>query len=401
VGRPDHETSEKWRSRRDTTRTPRARLADVSDDLPHADDAFDAFDAFGADGADADADGSTEPQNADQHGLPAADRPTRDDLRAAEVFAAHRRLLISVAYRVLGRHADAEDVVQEAWLRWSGTDAANNSTYVSVDDPKAFLVTVVTRLAIDQLRKAQTRKEAYVGPWLPEPVLTDAAAGVGVGLGSAAAVGAADAADRVVLDDTVSLAMLLVMETLSPLERAVFVLREAFDYSFAEIATMLERTEPAVRQLLVRARNHVQDKRPRYPLDDASRRSIADRFLSACTGGDIKPLLELLAPDVVMTADGGGVVNMARRPVEGADEVARFLLGIARLFAKFVAEGVDYQLLPSPVGVNGSPALVALLDGRVWAVYTLELDAEGRITDILGVGNPAKLDAVQRLADMV
>jgi RNA polymerase sigma-70 factor (ECF subfamily) len=323
------------------------------------------------------------------------DRPAATDVRAAETFAAHRRLLISVAYRVLGRHADAEDVVQEAWLRWSGTD------YASVDDPKAFLVTVVTRLAIDQLRKAQTRKESYVGPWLPEPVLTGAVSGVGVGAGSAAARGAADVADRVVLDDTVSLAMLLVMETLSPLERAVFVLREAFDYSFAEIGTMLERSEPAVRQLLVRARNHVHEKRPRYPLDDAARRSIADRFLAACTSGDIKPLLELLAPDAVLTSDGGGVVNMARRPVAGADAVANFLNGLGRLLAKSIAEGGGYQLYAAPIGVNGAPALVALLDGEVWAVYTLELTEDGRIGGIFGVGNPAKLSAVRSLAGLV
>ena len=352
-------------------RTPPTTLNSVSDDLPHADPS------------------DTSAEHTDP------DRPAESDRRAAETFAAHRSLLIAVAYRVLGRYADAEDVVQESWLRWSGTDHA------SVADPKAFLVTVVTRLAIDQLRKAQTRKESYVGPWLPEPVITDATPGVGIGAGSAAASGAADVADRVVLDDTVSLAMLLVMETLSPLERAVFVLREAFDYSFAEIATMLERSEPAVRQLLVRARNHVHEKRPRYPLDDASRRSIADRFLAACASGDIKPLLEILAPDVVLTSDGGGVVTMARRPVHGAAAVANFINGLGRLLAKATAEGVDWELHTAPVGINGAPALVALLDGRVWAVYTLDVDEDGRISGIFGMGNPAKLRAVQGLADMV
>jgi RNA polymerase sigma-70 factor (ECF subfamily) len=310
------------------------------------------------------------------------DLPAAEEIRAAETFDAHRRLLIAVAYRVLGRYADAEDVVQEAWLRWSGTDT------VSVADPQAFLVTVTTRLAIDQLRKAQTRKESYVGPWLPEPVLAEA-------------VDPRDlpsAEDRVVRDDTVSLAMLLVMETLSPLERAVFVLREAFDYSFAEIAAMLDRTEPAVRQLLVRARNHVHEKRQRYPLDDGARRSIAENFLAACTGGDIRPLLALLAPDVVMVADGGGVVSAARRPVEGADNVARFLLGIVRKYSELIAGGAELAVEVAPAGVNGTPAVVAHLDGRVVYVYALELDEEGRIAEVYGMANPAKLTAVQSLA---
>lgn len=310
------------------------------------------------------------------------DQPTAEDIRAAETFDAHRRLLVAVAYRVLGRYADAEDVVQEAWLRWSGTDTG------AVADPQAFLVTVTTRLAIDQLRKAQTRKESYVGPWLPEPVLAEA-------------VDPRDppsTEERVVRDDTVSLAMLLVMETLSPLERAVFVLREAFDYSFAEIAAMLDRTEPAVRQLLVRARAHVQAKRQRYPLDDGARRSIAENFLAACTGGDIRPLLALLAPDVVMLSDGGGVVNAARRPVLGADKVARFLLGIVRKYSDLIASGVDLRVEAAPAGVNGAPAVVAAVDGEVLYVYTLELDEEGLVTDVFAIANPAKLSAVQSLA---
>lgn len=310
------------------------------------------------------------------------DQPAAGGIRAAETFDAHRRLLIAVAYRVLGRYADAEDVVQDAWLRWNGADAD------AVEDPKAFLVTVTTRLAIDQLRKAQTRKESYVGPWLPEPVLA----------GAVDPRDAASAEDRVVRDDTVSLAMLLVMETLSPLERAVFVLREAFDYSFAEIAAMLDRSEAAVRQLLSRARSHVHEKRSRYPLDDGARRGIAENFLAACTGGDIRPLLALLAPDVVLVADGGGVVSAARRPVEGADNVARFVLGIVRKYAEAVAKGQDLGIEVVPDGVNGAPAIIAHLDGRVVYVYTLELDERGLVTDIFGMANPAKLAAVQGLA---
>ncbi|MEY9888692.1 RNA polymerase sigma-70 factor (ECF subfamily) [Catenulispora sp. MAP12-49] len=308
------------------------------------------------------------------------DLPTWDDTKAAEVFNAHRRLLTSVAYRVLGRWSDAEDVVQDAWLRWSAAD------YASVEDPKAFLVTVTTRLAIDQLRKAQTRKESYVGPWLPEPVLTRDAVDT-----------APDAADRVVLDDTVSLAMLLVMETLSPLERAVFVLREAFDYSFAEIAAMLDRTEAAVRQLLVRARNHVHDKRPRYPLDDVKRQSIAERFLAACVGGDVAPLLEMLSPEVTVISDGGGVVKAATRPVVGLDNVSRFLLGIAKKYEKFVEDGMAIRMEIAPIGINGDPALIAYADDKVLYVYALDLDEDGKIRTVFAMANPEKLSGVRAL----
>jgi RNA polymerase sigma-70 factor (ECF subfamily) len=176
------------------------------------------------------------------------------------------------------------------------------------------------------------------------------------------------------------------------------VLREAFDYSFGEIAAMLDRTEPAVRQLLVRARNHVQEKRSRYPLDDGMRRSIAENFLAACTGGDIRPLLALLAPDVQLVADGGGVVTAARRPVVGADNVARFLLGIAEKYAKLIGEGEGMQLAIVPGGINGAPALIAHSAGQVFYVYALELDETGRVTDVFGMANPGKLGAVQSLA---
>ncbi|HTJ34734.1 MAG TPA: RNA polymerase sigma factor SigJ, partial [Dactylosporangium sp.] len=258
---------------------------------------------------------------------------------AAQIFSEHRERLAGVAYRVLGRIADVEDVVQDAWLRWSTVDLD------SVDDPEAYLVRVATRLAIDRLRSAQARREAYVGPWLPEPMLTSP-----------------DVADSVALNDSVSTAMLLVLESLSPLERAVFVLREAFDYSFAEIAAMLDRTEAAVRQLLVRARNHVHDKRPRYPLDDVKRQSIAERFLAACVGGDIAPLLELLSPDVTVISDGGGVVSAATRPVVGLDHVSRFLLGIVDKYTKYIEAGQDIRIEIAKYGVNGDPAIIAYAD---------------------------------------
>jgi RNA polymerase sigma-70 factor (ECF subfamily) len=203
----------------------------------------------------------------------------------------------------------------------------------------------------------------------------------------------------VVLDDTVSLAMLLVMETLSPLERAVFVLREAFDYSFAEIAAMLDRTEAAVRQLLVRARAHVHEKRPRYPLDDVKRRSIAERFLAACVGGDVAPLLEMLSPDVTVIADGGGVVSAATRPVVGLDHVSRFLLGIVDKYTKFVEEGQDIRIEIAKAGVNGDPALIAFADDKILYVYTLDLDEDGKIRTVFAMANPVKLDGVRALEE--
>jgi RNA polymerase sigma-70 factor (ECF subfamily) len=191
--------------------------------------------------------------------------------------------------------------------------------------------------------------------------------------------------------------MLLVMETLSPLERAVFVLREAFDYSFAEIAAMLDRTEAAVRQLLVRARTHVHEKRPRYPLDDVKRQSIAERFLAACVGGDIAPLLELLSPDVTVISDGGGVVSAATRPVVGLDHVARFLLGIVHKYAKYIEDGMDIRIEIAPIPVNGAPAIIAYADDKVLYVYTLDLDEDGKIHTIFAMANPEKLAGVRTL----
>jgi RNA polymerase sigma-70 factor, ECF subfamily len=303
------------------------------------------------------------------------DLPTGEATRAAEVFNEHRGLLVAVAYRVLGRHADAEDVVQDAWLRWSGAETA------SVDDPKAYLVTVTTRLAIDQLRKAQTRKESYVGPWLPEPLVTDPR----------------DASEKAVLDDTVSMAMLLVMETLSPLERAVFVLREAFDYGYGEIAAMLDKSEPAVRQLVTRARAHVQERRPRFPADETARRRVSENFLAACTGGSVERLMALLAPGVVVTSDGGGVVSAARRPVLGAENVARFFVGYIGKAGKLIAEGQDVRLAVAASGVNGCPAVAILLDSAPVYLYILDLDENGLVREVFTVANPAKMTGVAQL----
>ena len=210
-----------------------------------------------------------------------------------DVFEEHRPVLMGVAYRMLGRVADAEDVVQEAWLRWSGADRSE------VREPRAYLVRVTTRLAIDRLRQVKARGETYVGPWLPEPYVTDFGDTV------------PDTAEQAVLADSVSLAVLVVLESLSPLERAVFVLREAFGYPYADIAAMLDRGEPAVRQLAGRARRHVEERRPRYEVDPAERRDLTERFLAAAGGGDLEGLMSLLAPDVRLVGDSGGKVQGA------------------------------------------------------------------------------------------
>jgi RNA polymerase sigma-70 factor (ECF subfamily) len=281
-----------------------------------------------------------------------------------DVFEQHRPVLLGVAYRVLGRVADAEDVVQDAWLRWSGGDRSG------VREPRGYLVRVTTRLAIDRLRRIKARGETYVGPWLPEPYVTDFGETV------------PDAAERAVLADSVSLAVLVVMESLSPLERAVFVLREAFGYPYADIAAMLDREEPAVRQLAGRARRHVEERRPRYEVDPAQRRDLTERFLAAAAGGDLEALLELLAPDVSLIGDSGGKSRAPLRVLHGADKVGRFLLGAAR---KGVPD-FSCRLLET----NGGPALLALSGGRPDSVFQLDV-AEGRIRTVYIIRNPDKL----------
>ncbi len=278
---------------------------------------------------------------------------------AARIFAEHRDRLIGVAYRVLGRVTDAEDVVQDAWLRWSDVDPAG------VDDPEAYLVRVTTRLAIDRLRSAQVRREAYVGPWLPEPLLTSA-----------------DVADDVALADSVSTALLVVLETLSPLERAVFVLREAFGYPHAEIAGIVGRSEPAVRQLARRAREHVDARQQRYDTDQATRRRVTEGFLAACVGGDLDRLMRLLAPDVTMVSDGGGLAPAPRKAIHGPELVARALVTFAG------------RMPPDPttvlVELNGAPGIVVRSAGAPAAAVSLHL-VDGLVRTIHLVSNPAKL----------
>ncbi|MFJ9978266.1 RNA polymerase sigma-70 factor [Streptomyces cyaneofuscatus] len=283
---------------------------------------------------------------------------------ATDVFEEHRPVLTGVAYRMLGRVADAEDVVQEAWLRWSS--AAQDG----VREPRAFLVRITTRLAIDRLRHLKSRREAYVGPWLPEPVVTDFGAAV------------PDAAERAVLADSVSLAVLVVLESLSPLERAVFVLREAFGFPYAEIATALDRTEAAVRQLAGRARRHVDGRKPRYDVDPGERRDLTERFLAAASGGSIEQLMALLAPDVRLVSDAGGKAKAARRVIETADKVGRFLAAVGQ------EVGPDWDMRVAEF--NGGPAVACFVGGKPDTFFQVEI-RDGAIQCIYIVRNPDKL----------
>ena len=219
-----------------------------------------------------------------------------------EAFVAHRALLFTVAYEMLGSAADAEDVVQETWLRWA--DVAHDE----VRDPRAYLVRVTTRLALNRLRTLARRRESYVGPWLPEPLLTGP-----------------DVAEDVELADSVSTAMLLVLETLTPTERAVFVLREVFDVPYDEIATAVDKSPDAVRQVAHRARSHVLARRPRQEVTRAEQDRVIERFVAAAATGDLQSLLDVLSPDVVLVTDGGGHKKAALRPILGRDKALRFL----------------------------------------------------------------------------
>ncbi|MEU9847009.1 RNA polymerase sigma-70 factor [Streptomyces sp. NPDC047985] len=286
---------------------------------------------------------------------------------ATDVFETHRPVLIAVAYRMLGRIADAEDVVQEAWLRWSSASRED------VREPRAYLVRITTRLAVDRLRQVRSQREAYVGPWLPEPLVTDFGPSV------------PDTAERAVLADSVSLAVLVVLESLSPLERAVFVLREAFGFPYTEIATALERSEAAVRQLAGRARRHVEERRPRYDVDPAQRRDLTERFLAAAAGGDIERLLAMLATDVRLVGDSGGKAKAPLRVIEGADKVGRFLCATVH------GRTQDFDI--RAVELNGGPGLLVLSGGMPDSVVQIEV-RNGLVQCVYIVRNPDKLTGV-------
>jgi RNA polymerase sigma-70 factor (TIGR02957 family) len=265
---------------------------------------------------------------------------------------------------MLGSAADAEDVLQETWLRWAGVDLA------AVRDRRAYLVRITTRQALTRLRTLGRRKESYVGTWLPEPLLT-----------------APDVADDVELAESVSMAMLLVLETLTPTERAVFVLREVFDLSYEEIAEAVGKSATAVRQIAHRAREHVAARRPRGAVTSAETRDALGAFQRAAVTGELQSLLDILAPDVVFLGDGGGVKQAVRAPVVGADKVARLLaLGLRR---------IAVEALVQPAQVNGYPALIIRIDGEIDTVIAVRID-DGLVTGLYAVRNPAKLSHMEQ-----
>ncbi len=273
-------------------------------------------------------------------------------------FVTHRSLLFTVAYEMLGSAADAEDVVQETWLRWDDVDRAG------VRDARAYLVRIVTRQALNRLRTLARRREDYVGQWLPEPLMT-----------------APDAADDVELAESVSIAMLTVLETLGPVERAVFLLREVFEMQYDEIADAVGKSEPAVRQIAHRARDHVAARRPRMSVSREEQEAAVEKFQRALATGELQAMLDVLAPDVVLTADGGGVVPAAIRPLTGAKTVARQLLRFSAL-----APGANI----APAWFNGAPALRVDPSGEFNTAISLTVEG-GRITRIYAIRNPAKL----------
>ena len=279
---------------------------------------------------------------------------------ATEGFVAHRNLLFTVAYEMLGSAADAEDVLQETWLRWAGVDLG------TVRDQRAYLVRITTRQALSRLRALGRRKESYVGPWLPEPLLT-----------------APDVAEDIELANSVSMAMLLVLETLTPTERAVFVLREVFDLAYDEIAEAVGKSPAAVRQIARRARAHVAARLPRGVVSPAQTQDALEAFRLAVETGDLQSLLDTLAPDVVFLSDGGGVKQAALAPVAGADPVARILGRI----------GAAASLQPAQV--NGYPALIIRLNGEIDTVIAVRIDG-GLITGLYAVRNPGKLSHMER-----
>ncbi len=286
---------------------------------------------------------------------------------ATSAFVRHRDLLFTVAYEVLGSAADAEDVLQETWLRWVAVDLDQ------VREPRAYLVRVTTRQALNRLRTARRRREAYVGQWLPEPLLTTP-----------------DVAEDVELAEALSTAMMLVLETLSPTERAVFLLREVFDVGYDEIAEAVDRSTAAVRQVAHRARRAVEARRPRHVPSPAETRAALTSFRRAVETGDLQGLLDVLAPDVAMIADGGGKVQAILRPVVGADAVARLVLGG---LGKAGRKGIT--LTAEPTVVNGSPALVLHSTLGLDGVLTVRLEGD-RIAAMYYVRNPDKLARLDR-----
>jgi RNA polymerase sigma-70 factor (ECF subfamily) len=289
-----------------------------------------------------------------------------------ETFEACRPKLFGVAYRMLGSASEAEDVVQDAWLRYAA------ATRDDVRSPEAFLTTIVTRLCLDRLKSARATREEYVGAWLPEPLLTDAAAGP---------------EQTAALAESVSLAFMVLLETLTPEERATFLLREIFEYDYDAIAAMLDTTTANCRQLFHRAKAHLQDRKPRFREAARDKRQLVGRFMAALRDGDAAGFTSVLAEDVGLWSDGGGKVSAARRPIFGRDQVSQLMLGIRRSAG---ALGYDLrQIRMQIVDVNGEPALALHIDDRIDSIYTFEFGEPG-ITALRIIRNPDKLRYIER-----
>ena len=286
---------------------------------------------------------------------------------ATALFEQHRATLVGAAYRILGSRVEAEDVVQDAWLRWAGVD------HDTIEEPRAYLLTVTSRLALTRLRRLSARRESYVGPWLPEPVASSE---------DPRADGAAAAEQA----DEVSMAMLIVLESLSPLERTAFVLTEVFGLSAPEVAQALGRNAAAVRQLVHRARSHVRARRPRQATSAEQHHEVVQRFMAAATGGDVEALLEVLAPDVVLVSDGGGIRRAALRPIHTADKVLRWMLGV-------LSRARANQVVPTLRRVNGEDAIVMSDPDGVDSVLFVTVDGN-RVSGVHIIRNPEKLGAV-------
>jgi RNA polymerase sigma-70 factor (TIGR02957 family) len=295
-----------------------------------------------------------------------------DRSSAVTTFESHRPHLLGVAYRILGSVTDAEDVLQEAWLRWSRTDRA------VVSNSEAFLTTIVGRLSLDHLRRAKARRETYTGSWLPEPIVSEPDP-------------QRDPAAAAELADSLSMALLVVLETLSPLERAAFVLREVFERPYPEVAATLGRNEAAIRQLVHRARDRVDVGHARFQADLQTHAKVVDRFLEACANADVEALMEILAPDVVIISDSGGLVTAPRRPIHGRDKVARLLAS----FAPRVPAGTTFSI----EHFNGALGVVARLDGVTITTMAMSV-AGGRVQSLQLVANPQKLVFMETHPDL-
>ncbi len=290
--------------------------------------------------------------------------PDTDEARA-EAFELLRPRLTGIAYRMLGSVADAEDVVQETWLRWQRS-TGDDATGAPIRSSEAFLVTIATRLSLDRLRRVKAQRETYYGPWLPEPVIPD------------------EPAQHAELADSLATALLVVLETMSPSERAAFVLHDVFEQPYPEIAQTLERSEPAVRQLVTRARSRVQSGRGRYEADRTVHAEVVDRFVAACETADFGSLISVLAPDVVIVSDGGGKAQAPPKPVFGADKVARLIAGFRRRSPAETEYSAEF--------FNGAPGLVARLGDQLIGVVSVQV-RDGLVQSLHLVANPEKLEA--------